>query len=61
VVVNLTITVFYLNGTTEVYTGVTAYANSGGVVSFTGKLGTVLASWEIDWASVKKIQKDITP
>lgn len=53
----MTVKITYTDGSTETYTKVTDFKNDGVVVKFRGSLdGSTLSLWEINWASIRKIE-----
>ncbi len=57
----MTITIYYRDGSTEEFTGVTGYQNDGQVIQFDGTDASgVEAGWEIMCSDVRKVKK-VTP
>lgn len=57
----MTITIYFRDGSTEEFTGVTGYQNDGQVIQFDGTDASgVEAGWEIMCSDVRKVKK-VTP
>lgn len=52
------VTVYYADGSSEVFTSVSAYVNNGSVVRLTGTdAGGETAEYELNWSLIRRIKK----